>query len=100
MRVPIALRLMVGLALAARFLSAAEPPGRTLRDDGEYQNGGYWATPLPWLMVTLMRTHPERAAELFCDAVDDFQARHDVNEWVNDNAPKKRGARDYCASAA
>lgn len=71
-----------------------------LRDDGTYQNGGYWATPLPWLMVTLMRVDPIRAAGAFCDAVEDFQARKDVNEWVNDNAPKQRGVRDYCASAA
>lgn len=70
-----------------------------LRDDGAYQNGGYWATPLPWLMVTLMREDPVRAASAFCDAVEDFQARQDVNEWVNDLAPARRGVRDYCASA-
>jgi hypothetical protein len=73
---------------------------RTLRDDGGYQNGGYWATPLPWLMETIMRVDPSRAASVFCDAVEDFQARKDVNEWVNANTPQKRGVRDYCASAA
>jgi outer membrane protein assembly factor BamB len=76
------------------------PPARTLRDDGTYQNGGYWATPLPWLMATVMREAPARAARLFCDAVEDFQVRKDINEWVNDNAAKPRGVRDYCASAA
>ena len=70
------------------------------RDDGSYQNGGYWATALPWLMDTLMRVDPARAAAAFCDAVEDFQKRKDVNEWVNDGAPKEHGVRDYCASAA
>ena len=83
--------------------SAVPLPGISasmLRDDGTYQNGGYWSTPLPWLMVTLMRDDPARAATAFCDAVEDFQRRQDVNEWVNDNAPKKQGVRNYCASAA
>jgi hypothetical protein len=71
-----------------------------LRDDGTYQNGGYWATPLPWLMVTLLPDAPETAATLFCDAVEDFQARRDVNEWINDHAAQTHGVRDYCASAA
>jgi hypothetical protein len=80
--------------------SAPQQPVRPLRDDGTYQNGGYWATPLPWLMVTLMRADVARAARAFCDAVEDFQARGDVNEWVNDNAATKRGVKNYCASAA
>lgn len=82
----------------------ADPPSaptvRELRDDGTYQDGGYWATPLPWLMVTLMRADPERAATAFCDAVEDFQARRDVNEWVNERAQPPAGVRNYCASAA
>ena len=73
---------------------------QTLRDDGTYQNGGYWATPLPWLMETVIRDDPARAARYFCDAVEDFQSRKDINEWVNDRATKPRGVRDYCASAA
>lgn len=73
---------------------------KQLRDDGSYQNGGYWATPLPWLMDTLLPTNPALAATLFCEAVEDFQARGDINEWVNEHATKKSGARDYCASAA
>ncbi|MBI5820801.1 MAG: hypothetical protein HZA88_17675 [Verrucomicrobia bacterium] len=84
------------LALA----SSPATPWKPLRDDGAYQNGGYWATPLPWLMKTFMNADPARAAAAFCDAVEDFQARKDINEWVNDNAPKKRGVRDYCASVA
>lgn len=89
---------MVTLLLGAASMVRAE--GRVLRDDGTYQNGGYWATPLAWLMVTVMREEPDRAARLFCEAVEDFQQRRDINEWVNDNAAKKRGVRDYCASAA
>jgi len=91
-------RTEVGRDKGAAVPDNASP--RVLRDDGTYQNGGYWATPLPWLMETLMRADPARAAAAFCDAVEDFQARKDINEWVNDNAPKKRGVRDYCASAA
>jgi hypothetical protein len=88
--------LVPPLALTPSPATPWKPP----RDDGTYQNGGYWATPLPWLMETLMRSDPARAAAAFVDAVEDFQERKDINEWVNDNAPKKRGVRDYCASAA
>ena len=77
----------------------APRPRRELRDDGTYQNGGYWATPLPWLMVTLMRVDPERAATAFCEVVEDFKRRGDINEWVNEKAPRPCGVRDYCASA-
>ncbi len=90
--------------LATVSLAAAPPAAvqgdRALRDDGTYQDGGYWATPLPWLMATLMRVDPSRAAGAFCDAVEDFQARKDINEWVNDLAARPAGVRDYCASAA
>jgi alpha-L-rhamnosidase len=88
------------LLLAVPATLPAATPKKVLRDDGVYQNGGYWATPLPWLMVTVMRDDPARAARWFCEAVEDFQARHDINEWVNDSAPRPRGVRDYCASAA
>jgi hypothetical protein len=91
--------LIVVAACAIRLAGAEE--SRALRDDGIYQDGGYWATPLPWLMVTVMREDPARAARLFCEAVEDFQARKDINEWVNDQAvTRRRGVRDYCASAA
>lgn len=93
----ILLALAAGGLLGGDAFCAAKP---ALRDDGTYQNGGYWATPLPWLMVTVMREDPARAARLFCEAVEDFQARGDINEWVNDNARKRCGVRDYCASAA
>lgn len=95
------LGIAVGLFLSGTALGQTAPTAaKILRDDGMYQNGGYWATPLAWLMVTVMQEDPARAARLFCDAVEDFQARNDINEWVNDNAPRKRGVRDYCASAA
>lgn len=84
---------------ASRVTGAETSPLR-LRDDGTYQNGAYWATPLPWLMDTLLAADVERAALTFCEAVEDFKARGDINEWINDEARKKRGVRDYCASAA
>ncbi|MBI2301387.1 MAG: hypothetical protein HYU66_20980, partial [Armatimonadetes bacterium] len=74
-------------------------PERTLRDDGEYQNGGYWATPLAWLMTTLLPADPALAARTFCDAVDDFRSHDDVNEWVNEQAARPVGVRNYNASA-
>ena len=64
----------------------APAAAKALRDDGTYQNGGYWAAPLPWLMVAVMGETPAQAVRLFCDAVEDFQARKDLNAWVNDNA--------------
>ncbi|MDD4869604.1 MAG: hypothetical protein PHR77_03520 [Kiritimatiellae bacterium] len=93
--------LMSGLlsAMSQESQQSGQPAGK-LRDDGTYQNGGYWATPLPWLMVTLMRVDPARAACAFCDAVEDFRARGDVNEWINENAKKPAGVKNYCASAA
>jgi hypothetical protein len=97
------LNLVLFTVLLSVPLAATQPPASSdglLRDDGTYQDGGYWATPLPWLMETLMRADPARAAAAFCDAVEDFQARHDINEWVNDKATRPRGVRDYCASAA
>ena len=69
---------------------------KQLKDDGSYQNGGYWATPLPWFMDTLMRVDPVKAAQTFCDAVADFRV-NGINEWINDNAA---GVKDYNASAA
>lgn len=91
-----AVPLLPPLALAPSPARPWLPP----RDDGAYQDGGYWATPLPWLMDTLRQIDPARAAAAFCDAVEDFKTRQDVNEWVNDPSPRERGVRDYCASAA
>lgn len=68
-----------------------------LSDVGRYQDGGYWATPLAWFMEALGHVDPALAARTFCDAVADFQAQGDLNEWINDGA---RGVRDYNASAA
>jgi hypothetical protein len=70
--------------------------GRT--PEGAYQNGGYWATALGWFLDTLMRADPALAAKTFLDAVDDFRATGDINEWI---APTgARGATQYKASAA
>lgn len=90
----------VPLAPPLPVSSTPASPWRPPRDDGSYQDGGYWATPLPWLMETWQLIEPARAAAAFCDAVEDFQARRDINEWVNNQAEKSRGVRDYCASAA
>ncbi len=82
--------------------AAASPTSATsrLRDDGIYQNGGYWATPLPWLMEVLAQADPALAARVFCETVEDFQSRQEVNEWVNEHAGRRSAAHAYCASAA
>ena len=88
------------LFAATHSSASAQSNADNLRDDGTYQNGGYWATPLTWLMVAVMEKDPAQAAEWFCDATADFQARRDINEWVNDQGQPSHGVSDYCASAA
>jgi len=82
------------VAVGAPHIDPADA-GR-LRDDGSYHDGGYWATPLPWFMAALMVRDEVRAAKTFCDAVTDFRATGDVNEWINDHG---RGVAQYCTSA-
>lgn len=107
------------LPLKPELLSQPEPTGQVLwqvgqfdghaggldipqpivKDDGTYQNGGYWATPLAWFMVTVMGRDPELAARTFCEAVEDFREHNDVNEWVNERATRPFGVNNYNASA-
>jgi hypothetical protein len=65
-----ALLLAPGMTLHAANAPAGKPniispasSERPLRDDGIYQDGGYWATPLPWLMETLITT-PEQSERI------------------------------------
>jgi hypothetical protein len=76
---------------------------------GSYQNGGYWATPLGWLLPAVADHDPGLASELLADVLADFRA-HGINEAVNHDfhynpepasGPKTyTGASGYLASAA
>ncbi|HQK93166.1 MAG TPA: hypothetical protein PLD23_06655 [Armatimonadota bacterium] len=90
------LRLVSLFALAVGAPGTDAAAAAQLRDDGSYHDGGYWATPLPWFMVALMRRDEVKAARTFCDAVADFRSTGDINEWINDHG---RGVPEYCASA-
>jgi hypothetical protein len=46
-----------------------------------YQNGGYWATPIGWFIVTLDLVNPKLADQTVIDMVNDFRERG-VTEWV------------------
>ena len=60
-----------------------------------YQNGGYWATPVGWLVCTLDLADPKLADRTLLDLVEDFQ-RRGVTEWVRG---EHLAVKDYIASA-
>lgn len=61
----------------------------------EYQNGGYWATPIGWFVYTLDRVDPVLADRTMIELVRDFQ-RRGVTEWVLGD---HTAVPDYLASA-
>ena len=73
------------------------------------QNGGYWSTPLGWLLPAVARANFSLAASLLQDALNDSFA-HGFNEAVNHDAhynpPQKfppqtyQGVHGYLASVA
>ncbi len=52
------------------------------RQEGVYQNGGYWATPLAWLVPVLARRNPALAQRLLRECLADFRERG-IHEWIN-----------------
>ena len=52
------------------------------RPEGVYQNGGYWATPLAWLVPVLARRDPALAQRTLRECLADFRARG-IYEWIN-----------------
>ena len=52
------------------------------RSEGVYQNGGYWATPLAWLVPVLARRDPALAQRTLRECLADFRERG-IHEWVN-----------------
>ena len=76
---------------------------------GSYQNGGYWATPLSWMLPAVAKGNFSLASALLKDVIDDFRA-NGINEAVNHNfvynpaqkiGPSTyKGVMGYLASAA
>ncbi|MHB9036977.1 MAG: glucosidase family protein [Armatimonadota bacterium] len=62
---------------------------------GRYQNGAYWATPIPWMTGALRRTKPDLAERLVSDCTEYFK-NYGVYECINKGYAKEL---DYVASA-
>lgn len=69
------------------------------RLDHVYQNGGYWATPLDYVLPFIGRYDMPMACELLLETVSSFRT-HGINEWVGPFWPSATGAPGYTASAA
>lgn len=62
----------------------------------EYQNGGYWATPVGWFVYTLNLVDPNLADRTVMDMVSHFK-KYGACEWI---FGEKRRLPHYLASAA
>ncbi len=62
---------------------------------GTYQNGAYWATPVPWVVPVLARQAPELAVQMLQEVLTDFR-QGGICECVNGRYRKLPG---YTASA-
>ncbi len=56
-------------------------------EEGTYQNGAYWATPLAWVIPVYARFKPNLAKEMLENVVTDFQ-ENGINECINDGYVK------------
>jgi hypothetical protein len=54
---------------------------------GEYQNGAYWSTPLPWFAPVVATVDPARAQQMLVDVIEEFKA-NGVAECMNGNYRK------------
>jgi hypothetical protein len=64
--------------------------------EGTYQNGAYWATPLAWIVPVIAMENPTLAKKILQDVIQDFQ-KNGINECVNMNYFK---VPNYVASAS
>ena len=62
----------------------------------QYQNGGFWATPVGWFVYTLDLADPALADQTVLDMVNHFK-QHGACEWI---IGEKRQLPHYLASAA
>ena len=56
-------------------------------EEGTYQNGAYWATPLAWVIPVYARYNPSFAKEMLEKVISDFQ-ENGINECINDGYVK------------
>ena len=56
-------------------------------EEGTYQNGAYWATPLAWMIPVYARFKPNLAKEMLENVITDFQ-ENGINECINDGYVK------------
>lgn len=68
-----------------RHLPGAETWQRMFMDShklGTYQNGAFWATPLPWVVGVLVENEKALAKQLVDETIEDFQ-KNGIAECVN-----------------
>lgn len=53
-------------------------------EEGTYQNGAYWATPLAWFIPVISKRDPELAKNMLQEVINDFQ-KNGINECINDD---------------
>ena len=70
---------------------------KTATNSGEYQSGGFWATPVGWFVYTLDLLDPALADQTVLEMVRHFQ-EHGACEWINREG--KCQLPGYAASAA
>lgn len=51
-------------------------------EEGTYQNGAYWATPLAWVIPVLARSNQDLASKVLEEAITDFQ-KNGIHECIN-----------------
>jgi hypothetical protein len=56
-------------------------------EEGTYQNGAYWATPLAWMIPVYARIKPSLAKDMLDEVITDFQ-ENGINECINNGYVK------------
>jgi hypothetical protein len=56
-------------------------------EEGTYQNGAFWATPLAWVIPTLAISSPDVASIVLKTVIQDFQ-ENGINECINEGYVK------------
>ncbi len=64
---------------------------------GQYQNGGYWSVPAPWVVHTIALTNEDLAKQM-CESLEDALLKFDFPECINEDGTCKLPG--YTASAA
>lgn len=67
---------------------------KTVSGLGEYQNGGYWGTPVGWYLVAMYKTDPRAAADMARDYIGLLRKNRNADgtskawEWFNPDTGK------------